>query len=178
LDAGARADGNVKDARAAGDSSADAKPEEARDARADAKPDGNVDASVRDTGTVDDAQTPPVDASTDDDSGATYVGLAEWTSNAVPHRCARLQRFAYDCPANGTAGNIWGNYIYSDDSSICTAAVHDGKISLASGGRIVVEMRPGENIYRGVSKNNITSQDYTVPTGQPSWPCSFVLWPW
>jgi hypothetical protein len=181
LDASTDTGGKIKDARPS-DATADgdAKPETGRDAgtdaSTDAKPDRGAD-SASDGGTTVDADVPIVDAGTDD-SGATEMGPATWGTNAVAHRCARLERFAYICPPNGTAGNIYGNYIYSDDSVICTAAVHDGKISLSGGGRIVVEMRPGENIYRSATKNGISSQDYQVSPGQPSWPCSFVVWPW
>ncbi|MFO0679092.1 MAG: LCCL domain-containing protein [Polyangiaceae bacterium] len=176
IDAGKK-DGGTSKPDAAPDG-ATAKP----DAATETKDGSAADATARDAGTTADASTPEasvvLDASTDDDSGAVFQGTASWTTDATAHRCQRLARFAYDCPANGTPADIWGNYIYTDDSSICTAAVHDGKIDLASGGRIVVEMRPGENIYRSFTKNGITSKDYTVATGQPQWPCSFVLWPY
>ncbi len=106
------------------------------------------------------------------------MGAATWITDAKAHRCNRLQRYAYDCPAGGSAHDVWGSNIFSDDSSICTAAVWDGKVSLASGGRIIVEMRPGERIYRSVTRNGITTKAYTVPTGTPDWPCSFVTYPW
>ncbi|MFO0677076.1 MAG: LCCL domain-containing protein [Polyangiaceae bacterium] len=141
-----------------------------------------------DAGTMPDVTVPPVDAGSTpdaadpvdaaDDSGATEMGTATWATDATAHRCQRLQRFAYECPPGGSANEIWGSSIFSDDSSICTAAVHDGKITFANGGRIVVEMRPGERIYRSVTRNGVTSTAYTVPTGQPNWPCSFVTWPW
>lgn len=149
------------------------------DAAVDAAREASVDASVSlpDATTVVDAAPPILDAAADD-SGATYIGAATWSTNATAHRCFRLQRYAYDCPAGGTNGTVWGSAIYSDDSSICTAAVHDGKITTASGGRITIEMRPGENIYRSSTRNGVTTTAYTVPTGSPSWPCSYVLYPW
>ncbi|MGH7472233.1 MAG: LCCL domain-containing protein, partial [Longimicrobiales bacterium] len=44
------------------------------------------------------------------------------------------------CPPGGTAGRVYGTDIYTDDSSICTAAVHAGLITLAEGGRIILHV--------------------------------------
>ena len=67
------------------------------------------------------------DASTDaaaDDSGAHELGAIAWTDSAVPYRCRRLERFAFVCPAASTSAYapVYGDGIYSDDSSVCTAA--------------------------------------------------------
>ena len=64
------------------------------------------------------------------------------------------------CPANGKAGSVWGTDIYTQDSSICTAAVHAGKFTLESGGSVTVELRPGESAYKGSTKNGIKTNDY------------------
>jgi hypothetical protein len=142
----------------------------------DARNDGSrVDASS-DATAVDASM--PVDAGTDaslDDSGATYGGSIAWDSNAKAYRCRKLERFSFDCPAGGTAADVWGVDIYSDDSSICTAAVHAGKITLAGGGHVTIEMRPGELNYRGNKRNGITSKSYSATS---AWPCSFVTYPW
>jgi hypothetical protein len=55
---------------------------------------------------------------------------------------------------------VWGTDIYTLDSSICTAAVHAGKIKLESGGPVTIEMRPGEKSYKGSERNGITTRDY------------------
>src|SRR5690606_28196187 len=76
------------------------------------------------------------------DSVATNV---TWWSNAVQFRGDTNLRIAYDCPENGTASAVWGANVYTDDSSVCTAGVHAGKITFAAGGRVIIEMRPGQD---------------------------------
>ena len=52
----------------------------------------------------------------------------------------------------------WGTY--TDDSSVCSAAVQAGLITLANGGNVTIEIQPGANSYTGSTKNGITSSDY------------------
>jgi hypothetical protein len=66
----------------------------------------------------------------------------------------------FTCPAGGKESSVWGTDIYTLDSSICTAAVHAGKISLDRGGPVTVEMRPGESSYKGSLRNGIKTNDY------------------
>jgi hypothetical protein len=96
-------------------------------------------------------------------------GGKTWSDNATRFRTWIGARFAYTCPPNGTPGNVWGTDVYTDDSSVCTAAVHAGLITLARGGRVVIEMRGGQDSYRGTKRNGIESQSY------PAWPTSFVI---
>jgi hypothetical protein len=124
------------------------------DARADAR-----DATASDTG--------PRDSAPSTDASITLT----WSTNGVAYRQFRNQRFQMVCPPNGTAARIWGSTIYSDDSSICTAAVHYGQITLQSGGAIGFEPRIGENIYRAVLSNGIQSESYGP------WQGSFVIYP-
>ena len=67
------------------------------------------------------------------------------------------RRFTFQCPARGTAAPVKGKDIYSWDSSICTAAVHAGSITLERGGIVTIEMRPGARGYTGAARNGITS---------------------
>jgi hypothetical protein len=64
------------------------------------------------------------------------------------------------CPAGGKESTIWGTDIYTGDSSICTAAVHVGLITLDRGGPVTVELRPGESSYQGTTRNGVTSTQY------------------
>lgn len=68
----------------------------------------------------------------------------------------------FNCPAGGAGkeGTVWGTDTYTLDSSICTAAVHAGKLQLDSGGLVTIEMRPGESSYRGSTRNGIKTNDY------------------
>ena len=66
----------------------------------------------------------------------------------------------FKCPANGREGTVWGTDIYTIDSSICNAATHVGKITMASGGSVEIEVRPGESAYKGSLRNGIKTNDY------------------
>jgi hypothetical protein len=46
------------------------------------------------------------------------------------------------------------------NSSVCTAAVQQGLITLAKGGYVTIEIQPGANSYNGSTKNGITSSDW------------------
>ena len=65
-----------------------------------------------------------------------------------------------DCPPNGTADTVWGTDVYTDDSSICNAAVHVGLISFRQGGRVTIQKRPGQDSYSGSRRNGVDSQVY------------------
>jgi hypothetical protein len=85
---------------------------------------------------------------------------ANWGTNAVSHRGENGQRFSYSCPPGGAPGNVWGTDVYTDDSSICTAAVHAGLITLANGGTVTIEMRPGQSSYAASRRNGVGSSSY------------------
>jgi hypothetical protein len=62
---------------------------------------------------------------------------------------------------NGTPNSVTGTDIYTDDSTICTAAVHSGLITFASGGTVTVEVRrPGITLYTGSTRNGVTTHNY------------------
>ena len=81
----------------------------------------------------------------------------------------------FDCPPDGEAARVWGTDVYTDDSSLCTAAVHAGLITVDDGGAILVELAPGEESYEGSTANGITTESYgpwsgsfVFPEDQPS----------
>lgn len=94
---------------------------------------------------------------------------AEWLQTPQEFRDRVGERFAFVCPPNGTLHNVWGTDVYTDDSSVCTAAVHAGKINVTDGGRVVIEMQEGQDSYTGSEANGVTTQDYA------QWDGSFVL---
>jgi hypothetical protein len=87
-----------------------------------------------------------------------------WDTTASNHRGQNGQRFTYICPANGSPHNVWGTGIYTDDSSVCTAAVHHGLIGL-NGGTVAIEIRPGQSSYRGSYNHDVQSQKYGAFSG-------------
>lgn len=96
-------------------------------------------------------------------------GGSTWNATAAEFRGRDGSRFVYTCPADGEAGSIWGTDVYTDDSSVCTAGVHVGLITLAGGGNVTIEMRPGQDSYTASTRNGITSLPY------PAWYGSYVV---
>jgi hypothetical protein len=93
-----------------------------------------------------------------------------WAAQADSLRGRNGQQFSFTCPAGGpVSSRLWGVNVYTDDSSICTAAVHAGYIEVASGGTVTIEIRPGQASYAGVTRNGVTSKGYG------SWSGSFVF---
>lgn len=107
-----------------------------------------------------------------------------WHDNAVPHRGEHGQLFDFACPPGGGLGSIWGTDTYTDDSSVCTAAVHVGLFTREEGGIARIVVRPGLEAYQGSVRNGIISEDYgswegsfTVLTGCRGQACGVVLAP-
>jgi hypothetical protein len=92
-----------------------------------------------------------------------------WSTDATSYRGRTSETFALVCPPGGRAATVWGSGTYTDDSSVCTAAVHAGIIALESGGTILLTPRGGRESYSGSSRNGVTSEDYG------EWEGSFVV---
>jgi LCCL domain len=92
-----------------------------------------------------------------------------WAATASTYRGNIGEHYEYDCPAGGEPHIVWGTDIYTDDSSVCTAAVHLGEITLEDGGSVMIEMAEGQDSYEGTERNGIETSDY----GQ--WGGSFVF---
>ncbi len=86
---------------------------------------------------------------------------ADWARTAQEYRGRIGMRITYACPAGGSKGRgPWGTDIYTDDSSVCTAAVHAGLITFARGGRVTIEIVPGQSSYTGSTRNGVTTYGY------------------
>ncbi|HEX8384601.1 MAG TPA: LCCL domain-containing protein [Rubricoccaceae bacterium] len=94
---------------------------------------------------------------------------ADWSTTAEEFRGRLSQRYAYTCPAGGQAGPVWGNGPYTDDSSVCTAAVHAGAVTFSRGGPVVVEIRDGQASYSEGRSNGVDGMSYDA------WEGSFVV---
>ncbi|XP_078579734.1 lymphocyte antigen 75-like isoform X1 [Branchiostoma floridae x Branchiostoma japonicum] len=71
-------------------------------------------------------------------------------------------RYQVYCPP-GCVSNyhfLWGTGIYTDDSYICVAALHDGRITNEHGGRVTVIKSDGLTSYQGSTQNGVTSSSY------------------
>jgi hypothetical protein len=65
------------------------------------------------------------------------------------------------CAAGIVSATVWGDEnAYTDDSDICTAAVHAGVITSQAGGMIRVTPRPGLVSYPASSANGVTTLAY------------------
>ena len=87
---------------------------------------------------------------------------ADDTAYSLGLRGKNGQQFPYLCPANIdlNAKSVWGTDTYTDDTTICRAAVHAGKITQAGGGLVTIEIGPGLAAYTGSSRNGVTSKDW------------------
>lgn len=110
-----------------------------------------------------DTTVPDTSKEGDEGTGAPTEEAADvdWGLNAVEYRGRDGERIAFDCPSGGSPDDsVWGDGTYTDDSSVCAAAVHAGLITPEEGGRVVIEIAPGETSYTGSDANGVTSQDY------------------
>jgi hypothetical protein len=57
-------------------------------------------------------------------------------------------------------GPVWGTDVYTDDSSLATAAVHAGIVKVGHKAVVKVTILPGKQKYGGSRRNGITSIDY------------------
>lgn len=84
-----------------------------------------------------------------------------WHWHAMMMRGDGSTSFDFECPPNGTLStSVWGTMIYTDDSSICTAAVHAGLITVERGGTVRVYIHPGRNGYVGSGDHGVLSKSY------------------
>lgn len=57
-------------------------------------------------------------------------------------------------------GHVWGDGIYTDDSSLAAAAVHAGVVSPGEFGFVRVTILPGQDWYEGTTSYGVTSDSY------------------
>ena len=95
-------------------------------------------------------------------------------ANACPNNMVALRGTTAPlvciCPQNISIATVWGEpSSYTDDSDICTAAVHAGIVTAAAGGQITVTPREGRASYQGSTANGVT----TLPYG--NWSGSYTI---
>ncbi|MEO0532451.1 MAG: LCCL domain-containing protein [Cyanobacteria bacterium P01_A01_bin.123] len=109
------------------------------------------------------------------DTSFVFIGnrptnyISDWSDNATAYRGQTGQRVFVTCAPNGSLGSVWGTGTYTDDSSICSAAVHAGLIDTEQGGNVMIEIAQGEIAYEGTSQHGITSSEWG------RWEGSFVF---
>ncbi len=68
-----------------------------------------------------------------------------------------------------TTGSVWGTEVYTSDTHLGTAAVHQGLLKPGERDVLKVTVIAGQNAYLGSTKNGVTSQGYGA------WSVSFVI---
>ena len=87
---------------------------------------------------------------------AIGVGVLAMTALAAP-------AFASTSASAGdgqNTGAVWGTGVYTDDSSLATAAVHAGIVKVGQKAVVKVTILPGEQQYTGSDRNGIISIDW------------------
>ncbi|HVM58975.1 MAG TPA: LCCL domain-containing protein, partial [Candidatus Paceibacterota bacterium] len=80
--------------------------------------------------------------------------------NAIARRGQNGQKFSYFCaPGASTGASVWGTSAYTDDSSICMAAVHAGVITDA-GGPVTITIAGKRTSFVGSTRNGVTSASW------------------
>jgi hypothetical protein len=124
--------------------------------------------------------------------GSTRHGItsSEWDSWPVSFQVERVARFGIRLsarvlpdPGNLSAyrsstgrplffevtgsdtGTVYGTGIYTDDSSLATAAVHAGVLAVGKKGVVKVTMLPGQSSYKGSTKNGVVSHSWETYAG-------------
>ena len=100
-------------------------------------------------------QASPAATSEDEDNSSDEVTPIGWETTAGGFKGEPGKTYRFECPAGGTAHGVYGSDIYTDYSSICTAAVHKGLITRENGGEVTIEYRPGREIYGSTTRNDI-----------------------
>ncbi|MEB3355698.1 MAG: LCCL domain-containing protein [Synechococcales bacterium] len=85
------------------------------------------------------------------------IQTINWATTAASQPSDSSKDLTYYCPANGSAAPVWGSDVYSDRSSICTAAVHAGLITFENGGAIAIRRLPGQSTYASTTQNEVTT---------------------
>ena len=95
--------------------------------------------------------------------------VADGQSTARPYEGKVGTRRTFICPANLEIKPIWGTDVYTEDSPICTAAVHAGVITQAQGGVVSVVIGEGRATYTGSKRDDVEAGSYA------SYPGSYTL---
>jgi hypothetical protein len=128
--------------------------------------------TATETVTIDPSGEPlPTDQPTADETALD----TNWNTTADEYFRETGKVIVFDCPSAGIPQDIWGGPYYSYDSSVCTAAVHNGRITLKKGGRVTIQIREGLKEYKASRSNGITSQEW--PESGTRQECSFEFLP-
>lgn len=95
--------------------------------------------------------------------GTTPLPTIDWQTSPLDLNLRGMdgKSYLFRCPAGKPAPeSVTGSGVYTDASSICSAAAHAGAIDAQRGGTVMIQILPGQNDYRGTMQNFIRSEDY------------------
>ena len=104
------------------------------------------------------AQSP--ESSTTDTDLSDEATPITWTTAASTFKTDVGLKYTFECPRDGTASTVWGSDVYTADSSICTAGVHAGKITMERGGTVTIEFVGGRTTYGATTRNGVTTLNF------------------
>jgi hypothetical protein len=94
------------------------------------------------------------------------VTAARPDTSAVSLRGQSGLRFTFRCQAGQPLSeSVWGTDVYSDDSKICSAAVHAGVMTSSAGGTVTIEIRDGVQSGSGSPRNGVESGSFWNAAG-------------
>jgi LCCL domain len=102
-------------------------------------------------------------------AGVAAAPLEGWQAHAMEHRGQIGAVVEYRCPPGGSLAPVWGTGAYTDDSSVCSAAVHRGVIERNRGGRVVIVIQAGRDSYDGTTRHGVSSLAWDA------WDGSFIV---
>ncbi len=80
-------------------------------------------------------------------------------STGSVHRGQLGQVFSCECPDDFPIREVWGTGVYTDDSDLCTAALHGSAVT-PSGGLVEYEVVVGEREYFSSNRNGVRTGDW------------------
>jgi phage baseplate assembly protein gpV len=131
---------------------------------------GDEVTSLSTTSTTETPTTAAAEDERTDAGGQDESALEAWQRTAGPYRGRIGERVELECDPGGDEASIWGTNVYTDDSSVCTAAVHQGLIGFDEGGTVTIEVVDGQDEYVGSEANGVTSRSYGAWGGSFSFP--------
>lgn len=95
----------------------------------------------------------------DTPGAAMQPGYNDCPANAAAMRGTNRE-LSCRCSASATrSGSVWGSDVYTDDSTICRAALHAGAVG-ENGGLVTLRPVEGRSSYDGSQRNGVASADF------------------
>jgi LCCL domain len=95
---------------------------------------------------------------------AAWAALRDESADLVVYRDRVGETLAMTVTGS-TEGRVWGDGVYTDDSSLGAAAVHAGLLGPGETGTVRVTILPGQDRYTGSTRHGVTSADYGAWAG-------------